>query len=458
MDAETGRDRDALVANLAAARERLDSLVRALRGVDRELQALAPERRQHELLQSVCAALGELDGVGAGGLFWEGLSLPGTGEDHLRCVADRLDAFQKRLADIEQRREAVLDELEQEQDAADLLEADVLEVLEEEERRASEWLIERDVADAPSPPLRMPWTRGSEDDVRFRKSLATALATGLLFAVIVPQVPLPLRAAEPVPEVPERVVRLMIKPRPLPPAPPPQETQMRRPQPDPKPPEEAVAQRAPAAGEGPATGPGKGLLAFRERLAGIKEIQTPARLGAQARISSAGDAASSRPERSLVTSAAPGSSGGLNLAALSRDLGDGGGGGELEGVQVARATSTIGGGSGRSSGDSVASREAPAPGRTDEEIQIVFDRHKAALYRLYNRELRSDPALKGQMVLRLRIEPDGCVSLCELHGTDMNAPQLSAQVVERVKTFDFGAKEGIPAITILYPIDFLPAT
>ena len=50
------------------------------------------------------------------------------------------------------------------------------------------------------------------------------------------------------------------------------------------------------------------------------------------------------------------------------------------------------------------------------------------------------------------------VSLCELQSTDMKAPQLSAQVVERVKTFDFGAKEGIPAITIIYPIDFLPAT
>ena len=50
------------------------------------------------------------------------------------------------------------------------------------------------------------------------------------------------------------------------------------------------------------------------------------------------------------------------------------------------------------------------PGRTDEEIQIVFDRHKAALYRLYNRELRNDPTLKGQMILRLTIQPDGSVS------------------------------------------------
>jgi hypothetical protein len=39
----------------------------------------------------------------------------------------------------------------------------------------------------------------------------------------------------------------------------------------------------------------------------------------------------------------------------------------------------------------------------------------------------------------------------------MKAPQLSAQVAERVRTFDFGAKEGIAAVSILYPIDFLPA-
>jgi hypothetical protein len=38
----------------------------------------------------------------------------------------------------------------------------------------------------------------------------------------------------------------------------------------------------------------------------------------------------------------------------------------------------------------------------------------------------------------------------------MTAPDLIAAVVERVKGFDFGAK-AVPAITIFYPIDFLPA-
>ncbi len=39
----------------------------------------------------------------------------------------------------------------------------------------------------------------------------------------------------------------------------------------------------------------------------------------------------------------------------------------------------------------------------------------------------------------------------------MEAPLLADQVVNRVSAFDFGAKEDIVAVTIIYPIDFLPA-
>jgi hypothetical protein len=41
--------------------------------------------------------------------------------------------------------------------------------------------------------------------------------------------------------------------------------------------------------------------------------------------------------------------------------------------------------------------------------------------------------------------------------TDMDAPDLATQVVGRVRTINFGAKEGVQAVTIVYPIDFLPA-
>jgi len=62
------------------------------------------------------------------------------------------------------------------------------------------------------------------------------------------------------------------------------------------------------------------------------------------------------------------------------------------------------------------------------------------------------------MVLRLTIEPDGKVSACSVDSSDMDAPDLDKKIADRVKKFNFGAKDGVPAITILYPIDFLPAT
>jgi len=126
---------------------------------------------------------------------------------------------------------------------------------------------------------------------------------------------------------------------------------------------------------------------------------------------------------------------------------------EAQGVAVGRATSSI---SSITGSDRPKPRSVSGSSRSDEEIQIVFDRYKATFYRLYNRELRNNPALKGQMVLRLTIEPDGSVSMCAVQSSDMNAPDLAAQVMSRVRSMNFGAKDG-PAVTISYPIDFLPA-
>ena len=467
MDAVTDQDRQALLAQLARAREKLDGLVRELRAVDRELEDLATERRQHRLLHDVCGALEELDEIGGAGLFWGERTASGTSEDHIRRVRSRVDGFEKRVGEIEDRRQLVFEELERQADDTDLLENDLLEAQEEEERRDQEWIIEREIGAPLSRTLIMPWTRGGEDDRRYRRTLALAVLYSLLFALVVPQIGLPLRALEQELDVPERVVRLMMQARPLPPPATRREARPQLPEESPllaeAPPREATQPHegpSEGSGEGPAAGPAKGLLAFREKLS-MATNQSLARLGSQARITNAGPATGA-VERSMVTSLAPGSSGGINLAALSRGVNaGGGGGGEIAGVQVARVASSIGGtGTGRAggAGSGTGTGGGPGLGRTDEEIQIVFDRYKSALYRLYNRELRSDPTLKGQMVLRMRIEPDGSVSLCQLQGTDMQAPQLVAQVVDRVKTFDFGAKEGISAVTILYPIDFLPAT
>ena len=217
-----------------------------------------------------------------------------------------------------------------------------------------------------------------------------------------------------------------------------------------------------------------GILAFKDKIASLAQDNVVVPLGADARHVATDDVG--KPSaRSMLTSSAPGSSGGINVASLSRSVGGGGGGGgggNGGGGVGGHGTGSdrgggggIGGGGGRavspitgiSGADRPKARSGQGPARTDEEIQIVFDRYKASFYRLYNRELRNNPALKGQMVLRLTIEPDGSVSMCALQSSDMDAPDLAAQVVSRVRTINFGAKDGVPAVTIVYPIDFLPA-
>jgi hypothetical protein len=447
VDEMGSHDEQALHEQLDQAREKLDGLVRALRGVDGELEGLTRERQRYQLLDQACSALEELSKLGAAGLFWDGRVAGHDGDDHVRFVRGHVDAFQKRLGEIEERRQEVLEEIQSQQESADLLADDLDELKRREEERKLEWLVEREIGPLPTRLTVMPWTRSGEDDSRFRRTLAALLLLSLLLGLLFPMIDLPLAEPWEAKEVPERLARLIQEE--LPP-PPPVREETKPEEVEPEPDRPLVAEETAPKEQPKKTAESKGILAFREQFSSLSASKAPARLGSQARITSSAQAQSGRPTRNMVATLAPGSSGGINLASLSREVG--GGGGQPEGVEVARVTSSIGG----VAGEARPLSSGPGPGRTDEEIQIVFDRHKAALYRLYNRELRRDPTLKGQIVLRIRIEPDGSVSLCDLQSSDMKAPQLASQVVERVKTFDFGAKD-VPAVTILYPIDFLPA-
>jgi len=470
MDAVAAPDPQALAVELSQTRERIEALARDLHAVDVELGALAGEREQHRLLQDACRSLDELDERGAADLFWGDPAAARAGGEHLRRARQHVEVFQRRIGEIEGRRQGLVTQLEQEQSRAFLLEDDVFEAQEEEERRRQEWIVEREIGAAANRALVMPWAKGGEDDRRYRKSLLSSLLVCVLLALLVAFVDIPVLTPQDAPmKVPDRVVRMMMekKPKPAPrqEARPKEEErvaeqQEQRPEPTPQKP---VRQQKPEERQEPApvdvTKPEKGILAFREKLATLKNAQVSSQLGLQARLNAA-DESSGPPQRAMLTTNAPGTSGGIALGSLSRGLGgrEGNGGGGMAGVQVTKAASAIGGGGGTSAGAGTNRPHASGarPTRTDEEIQIVFDRYKASLYRLYNRELRKDPALRGQMVLKLTIEPNGSVSMCVLQSSDMNAPELAAQVVDRVRTIDFGAKD-VDAITIVYPIDFLPA-
>ena len=443
-----------LANELARTRTKRASLEHELHEVESELQDLAPQRERHHLVVEACASLEKLAAVGGDSLFWGADTSSQRAAEHLQAARARVAELGEWFGHMEGRQAALREKIQQHNDTIDALERALFEVQYEEEQLSYEWEIEREIDEQPRKAL-LSWTYTGEDDKRFRKSAWIALLVTLLLSAIVSQITLPPLVVDGQ-EVPQRVVRLLMEEKPVPP---PKPVEMPKPKVAEKKPVEQpkVAKAEPKIEELAPKEPeakDQGILAFREKLASAQDDQVVGKLGLQAQIDNSDY--SGRAQRSMLTTNAPGSSGGINLASISRGVGNGNGkGGGMAGVAVTRASSAISA-VGTPGGDRPVAGDVGIPGRTDEEIQIVFDRYKSALYRLYNKELRRDPTLKGQVIIKLTIEPDGSVSMCELKSTDMNAPDLTAQVVERVKGFDFGAK-AVPAITILFPIDFLPA-
>lgn len=445
--------------------QELSDLEQNLQGVNGELVALAEKSHEFDVLAEVCRSLEELENLGAADLFWNSQDDVETRAAKLASAYQRIDEYSAEINRVEERRNSVLEQIGDQNHALDSLHYDLLDVVEQEESLKNEWLVERDADEVAYRAQVMPWARGNEEDQRFHKSLGTSLAASVVLAILVGTIAIPIMEREQLIEVPERVAKLVQQNR-IQEQPEPQpifKEELPEPEPE-KLAEELPEEVVPDAVSEPAVADNekidtkeqvksKGILAFRESFASRANLRPTAQLGSQARLSNAGEDATGRPQRAMITSNAPGSSGGINLASISRDVGGGGQG--LDGVQVSRVSSSIGtGGSGTSNRPLSGGASA---GRTDQEIQIVFDRYKSSLYRLYNRELRRNPTLRGQIILKLTIEPDGSVSFCVMQSSDMSAPMLAEQVVERVIGFDFGAKEDIVAVTIIYPIDFLPA-
>lgn len=98
---------------------------------------------------------------------------------------------------------------------------------------------------------------------------------------------------------------------------------------------------------------------------------------------------------------------------------------------------------------------APTLRRTEEEIQLIFDRNKGALYTIYLRELRVNPGAHGKVVVRLTIAPSGAVKACTVVSSELGSPEFGQKIVARVKLMNFGPKD-VGDFTIDYPIVFFP--
>ncbi|MEL7310284.1 MAG: AgmX/PglI C-terminal domain-containing protein [Pseudomonadota bacterium] len=317
----------------------------------------------------------------------------------------------------------------------------------------------------------LPWSVVSdEQEQKFRKILTTTLIILLVLSVIWPFLPTPQPDPTEAVEIEQRFAQLILEERELPPPPPPR-VEEEEPEPEPIEEPEQVVQEAPpepvvepepqpepevvqpdptpAARERASVA---GLLPFSDDLAALRDNSVVNQVSGSQELTGAVGAAE-RNERSLITSNVGAASGGINTAQLSRNTGGTGLAGRST-TQVETPVAAVG--NGGAEADVQRSGSSNRGSRSREEIEMVFDRNKGAIYALYNRALRQDPTLEGKLVLRLTISPDGVVTSCEIASSDLNNPDLERKLVQRVKLFRFEAKD-VEAITTTKPIDFFPA-
>ncbi len=94
--------------------------------------------------------------------------------------------------------------------------------------------------------------------------------------------------------------------------------------------------------------------------------------------------------------------------------------------------------------------------RSEEEIAYVIDKNKSKLHAIYRKARRSDPGIKGKIVLEITILPSGKVAGVKIRSSELNNARLEARIVARIKQFDFGA-QNVKEVTVTYPIEFLPS-
>jgi TonB family protein len=302
----------------------------------------------------------------------------------------------------------------------------------------------------------LPWTPMPEDERRVRRVLGAALGLFIGLGIVIPLLPERERSQVVAPAVPERVVEFLLE-RPKPPPPPEPKVELPRPQPKPE-----VVPRierpkpvpAPVAEAPPRPDPRKkaaesGLLALSDQLAELRALEVEPTAPAKTLNTGAGE--KTRVDRALLTARTGEGSGGIAVSKASS--GFGGGATALAGHATAKVASSV---EAAPANDVQRTGRSSQASRTREEVELVFDRNKSAIYALYARALRDNPALQGKVVLEVTIAPSGEVTDCRVVSSDLGDAELERKLVSRVRMFRFEARDVAP-MTTTKPIEFFPA-
>lgn len=304
----------------------------------------------------------------------------------------------------------------------------------------------------PNNPI-LPWTE-TDFDRRFRKILLASIILFVIIGAIIPFLSRPEIKQQSLTQVSPRLAKLILEkkqtPKPKPESAKKEQVkktektkpkQEKKEQAKPKPKKKETTQQARKKAQR------SGLLAMQDELADLRESFDLANLNSAKPVSQKGKQKAQSSNSDILTSRAQSGSQGIDTRRLTKETG-GTAIGSRQATQVSSRIKKL----------DKAGNNTGKGGKTrsQEEIELVFQQNKGAIYSIYNRALRKDPSLQGKVLLELTIAADGSVIRARIISSDLNAPKLEKRLISRVKLFRF-SHSNVDTVTVTYPIDFLPS-
>lgn len=317
-----------------------------------------------------------------------------------------------------------------------------------------------------APNLQLPWSSTIDDDGRYWKIFGFLLVPFLIFCIAIPLINVPQAKREELEKLPPQLAKVVLEKKELPvptpkPSPPPKEEEKKeekkeepkpdpkptpKPKPEPKPQPEPkqvkLVEKAREKAQAEISQFADSLSEMRDTMSDLSEINAEL---------TQGTGAAAELSRDVITSGATRGSGGIKTENLSRDTG----GVAVSGKKTTAAvTSKLKTGDGAAKAK-VASASEERSTRSREDIRKVMDQNKGAIYAIYNRALRKNPALEGKVVFKLEIDQNGKVVSAVVVSSELNDADLERKLIARISLINFGAKQVLKT-TLNYDMDFLP--
>lgn len=317
------------------------------------------------------------------------------------------------------------------------------------------------------PTLQLPWSSAEEDDRRFWRILGILLVPLLVIAVAIPFIKVPEPEREELERLPPQLARIVMEKKEIPKPPPPKPKEEEKPEPKEEKPEPKKEEKKPE--PKPEPKPEKksdpepvkiqqakerakksGVLAMQDELSAMRESFDTSDVKKPTRNISTANAEAEKVDRNLISSGAKAKSGGVDVAALSRDTG----GVALSGKETTAVDSKLE----EATQAAEQAREVAKRDKTyrgDQAIRQKMEEAKSRIFAIYNRALRKNPTLQGTVMFKIVIEPDGSVSDAEIVSSELNDEDLERKLLAAVRFIDFGASNVLQT-TLNYSFDFLP--